>query len=76
LTIDDSYKNRGFLVRLRNKIKNMPFYNILIFSVILFNCIFFQKKAVKYFGREGKSFYLCTRFPDERGGRKEGFKQF
>jgi len=48
----------------------MPFYNILIFSVILFNCIFFQKKAVKYFGREGKSFYLCTRFPDERGGQK------
>jgi len=37
---------------------------------------FSRKKMLKYFGMEGKSFYLCTRFPDERGGRKEGYKQF
>jgi len=54
----------------------MLFYNILIFSGNLFNCIFSGKKLSKYFGMERKSFYLCTRFPDERGSRKKGRKPF
>ena len=39
------------------------------FLIFLFD--FSGKKLSKYFGMERKSFYLCTRFPDERGGLKE-----
>ncbi len=44
------------------------------FLIFLFD--FSGKKLSKYFGMERKSFYLCTRFPDERGSRKKGRKPF